>query len=548
MIEEIKKGVPEEIKKLTEGLINNVFDYLDELYPDAFLSEDNGQEDEVYKKFLNASDESKKILAVTLLQQNPYVIEYYEQILLAYPNEKTYRSLIEIGDDLGVENLSDILRQLAVREYKIYKEHTDINAIEFMHTWFEIMHMGIVTDKGTNEVFRYELAGQLENFTGNDLEEFVSNLLEYQKKTSDKELLVICNNRVSGIVSQNKKKCAKIEASNVNEIEELVDNLIALKPVAKEEEKEVINNITKRLVEFKKKSIESKIDITNIDDICRRKYDIKVLHDKYGYSEWEEFVAVLHGVIDKNISNCSTQKSLKELQNQVLQLKKKTSIDLSKAEKKIEDLIKKKDVEERTVLGIVYDTVEEANEERKKVVGNKKFESIEEANRERYRLQCEKELENQEMDIIKDLESKGLSDIDILKEILARNFKSEQAMNKRREYNDKVLRMHISLEAKKNSGESAKLYFKRFILTIVGIIAIVVAIRPFLGFGWIGKIIIFCLVCLPWGWRMDITEKIKSLKTDMDTLKYVESLFTIKDGLVYLKNIPNSVEEERKMC
>lgn len=534
LIEEVKKGVPEEIQNLTEDLINNVFSYLDELYPEAFLSEDNGQEGEVYNSFLNASGDSKRALAATLLQQNPYKIKYYEEILLAYPNIKTYKSLMKIGETLGVENLSDTLHDLAVREYEIYQQHTDVNAIKSMHNWLDIRYSDMLTDKGKNDIFRDELVNQLERFTGNDLKKFINSLLEYQKVTADNKLTAVYRNRIRKIVDKNKNICAKIDTSNITEIEEKVDNLIVLKTIASEEDQKVINNLTEQFVQFKTVSIESGIDIENIDDICRRKEDIKKLLEKYGYSDGESFVTVLRKKVDTNISNGSTKESLNELKRYIIQLEKKTGIDFKSSQEKIDKLIIKKELEERTVLGVVYNTVEEANEERKKVVGSKKFESIEEAARERDRLQREKELENQEMDVIHNLESQELSEIDILKEILARNFKSKQAMDKRREYNDKILKSYISLKDK--SGELGQLNFKRIIFTIIGIVAIIVAIRPFFALGWIGKIIIFLIVCLPWGWRMQVTEEIESFKKNSDILQYIESVFFIKDGIVYLKN------------
>ena len=105
------------------------------------------------------------------------------------------------------------------------------------------------------------------------------------------------------------------------------------------------------------------------------------------------------------------------------------------------ELLHSLDVQRRTVLGILYETVEEADAEREKVVGNKKYESKEEADRIRERLRHEQEVENQERDMIQHLESKNLSPIVILKELLSNNLKSQFAIHKISDYNNQVLNL-----------------------------------------------------------------------------------------------------------
>ena len=52
-----------------------------------------------------------------------------------------------------------------------------------------------------------------------------------------------------------------------------------------------------------------------------------------------------------------------------------------------------------------------------------------------------------------------------------------------------------------------------------GIIAILIGIGPFFALGWIGKIIIFCIVAFPWGLMMQAREDAESYKKEEKILK-----------------------------
>ncbi len=198
--------------------------------------------------------------------------------------------------------------------------------------------------------------------------------------------------------------------------------------------------------------------------------------------------------------------------------------------------LKKLDIERRTVLGITYDTFEEAENERKKVVGNKKFDSEEAANAERIRLQKEREISEKEGNLIKQWENQYSSPIDILKNILEKNFISIVAKNKEKEYSEKVLKIYSSLKDKNISIELARLRTKQLLCIVFGVIAILIGIGPFLSGGWIAKIVIFIVVAIPWGIMAETKESIESYSEDKKLLKYLEDAFIIQGQLIKLRN------------
>jgi len=631
LINEIKKGVPEEIINLTKELGNSIILYIDEVYPNFSLAKNSGKYQEIYTKFLNASGKEKEVLAVSLLEQNPCNEKCYEEILVAFPNVKTRKALLEIGKSLGVENLSDLLNDLAGREYEKYKQRTDVNAIESMYNWFNIMFDDALTAEGRRDTFKFELGNQIKKFTGNDLKNFVDSLLEYNGEIPNQELKEEYNKRVNEIIVQNKKICDNINELDMSKVEKTIDDLIILKRIATSQDQDIVNSMTKQFAQFKIKSLEAKMNVRNVEDVCKTQADIKAIQEKYGYLEPGFFEKILYYDIDAEISKSSTKEELTELKKIILEIEEAAHIDLKMAGEKVEQLIEEKirqektvydyyfdegeliqkrkpeilqqnegvlyntaqeaetirkkvdkiksiyedcavfsydsvnqaitsirlinketgfgdsilnllnrqlqrlDVERRTVLGTLYETLEEAEAEREKVVGDKKFNSKEEADKERERLRIEKEIEEQEMNIIWNWEAQKFSPIDILANLLSGRFTSKRAQNKIREYNNKVFNIYSSLKSKNVSLELAKLRTKQGVCMLGGIIAILIGIGPFFALGWIGKIIIFCIVAFPWGLMMQAREDAESYKKEEKILKYIERIFYINAGKLYLK-------------
>ena len=274
------------------------------------LAKNSGKYQEIYTKFLNASGKEKEVLAVSLLEQNPCNEKCYEEILVAFPNVKTRKALLEIGKSLGVENLSDLLNDLAGREYEKYKQRTDVNAIESMYNWFNIMFDDALTAEGRRDTFKFELGNQIKKFTGNDLKNFVDSLLEYNGEIPNQELKEEYNKRVNEIIVQNKKICDNINELDMSKVEKTIDDLIILKRIATSQDQDIVNSMTKQFAQFKIKSLEAKMNVRNVEDVCKTQADIKAIQEKYGYLEPGFFEKILYYDIDAEISKSSTKEEL----------------------------------------------------------------------------------------------------------------------------------------------------------------------------------------------------------------------------------------------
>lgn len=203
----------------------------------------------------------------------------------------------------------------------------------------------------------------------------------------------------------------------------------------------------------------------------------------------------------------------------------------------LEDLkkqLEKLDIERRTVLGITYNTFEEAESERKKVVGDKKFESEEAAKQEIERQRKEKEMEEYEQQQIDSLEAQKYSNARLLFEIKSQNFITKSSKEKEQYYEKEVLQEYSTLRNVPAKIRTQQL--KKLICTVIGVLAIIIAIRPFLIVGWIPKIIIVIIVGIPWAIRNDAKEEIEFQKEQNKRLKEIKNFFSIDGQKVSLKD------------
>ena len=196
--------------------------------------------------------------------------------------------------------------------------------------------------------------------------------------------------------------------------------------------------------------------------------------------------------------------------------------------------LEKLDIERRTVLGITYNTFEEAESERKKVVGDKKFESEEAAKQEIERQRKEKEMEEYEQQQIDSLEAQKYSNARLLFEIKSQNFITKSSKEKEQYYEKEVLQEYSTLRNVPAKIRTQQL--KKLICTVIGVLAIIIAIRPFLIVGWIPKIIIVIIVGIPWAIRNDAKEEIEFQKEQNKRLKEIKNFFSIDGQKVSLKD------------
>ena len=185
------------------------------------------------------------------------------------------------------------------------------------------------------------------------------------------------------------------------------------------------------------------------------------------------------------------------------------------------------DLQRRTVLGKIYDTVEEADQERKMVVNGNRYDTVEEANREREKIA-------DELSRIAGIECASKLNAERLWAIKKANFVSEQAKEKEKYYEKLIMQEYAGAPVKKERFESAQ--NGKVIFGLLGVVSVVVGIIPFFAGGWIAKIIIGIIVCYLWGTYSEDKKIIKEMDEEMIELKRIEKRFIVFDGEVILKD------------
>lgn len=203
--------------------------------------------------------------------------------------------------------------------------------------------------------------------------------------------------------------------------------------------------------------------------------------------------------------------------------------------RELESRLKFIDLKERTVLGKEYSTREEAAAERRKVVGNKKYATEAEAENAKEQLRKEQELSESERRELVQIESRESSIIEILRKIKLKNFKSNNAKQREKYYENLILRNYNELKSRNVESRYVAAKVRGTIALIIGIFLTVVGIAPFFSMGWIAKIIIVCIVCYPYGIFVDNRDSWRGLKKDIETKRAIEAVFNIKDGKIYVK-------------
>lgn len=176
------------------------------------------------------------------------------------------------------------------------------------------------------------------------------------------------------------------------------------------------------------------------------------------------------------------------------------------------------DVEQRTVFGKTYSTIEDAEQERKMVVDGKRYSTVEEANRERQKF-------TNECRQLAAIEKANGSNAEKLLAIRKENFVSNYAKTKEKFYESLVVQEYYKALKQKPEVESARK--KMGICIVLGFFAVILGINPFLTGGWGVKAIIGVIVLTIWGNYDEGKKVVKELKNDMEELKKIEKRFII---------------------
>lgn len=197
----------------------------------------------------------------------------------------------------------------------------------------------------------------------------------------------------------------------------------------------------------------------------------------------------------------------------------------------------------RTVLGTEYATRKEADEERKKVVDDYKYETVEEADTAKKELKYIYEI------IGKDLNSADLDNCFAnFQNLKNYNFCTPNGR-------DKIAKVEkILIERYKRLCEDISSYEKNKtslpLWKTISIIGTLIAIPAFFGLGIIGKIICVCIVCALWQNVLDKSEKIKKFNLDNYRIKgSIDNLVFIQNNTIKTKtDFENGEEKNIRFC
>lgn len=197
---------------------------------------------------------------------------------------------------------------------------------------------------------------------------------------------------------------------------------------------------------------------------------------------------------------------------------------------------------ERTVLGVLYDTKEEADQERKKVAGNEKYETEEEA-----------QVAQAELDLIDSKIAGTYTALNLdtcVKSVvwlLQTEFKTLSGSRKKEEIKENVTEQYTELcriieEHKKNESQTK---------TWVGasIIATIVVIYLFFRATFLGKIGLIIIDAFLWGKVIELKESKQNYDIDLEKVKEkVDEQLLIDGASVCLKMDNRSTNEDGIRC
>lgn len=176
----------------------------------------------------------------------------------------------------------------------------------------------------------------------------------------------------------------------------------------------------------------------------------------------------------------------------------------------------------RTVLGVEYETREEADEERKKIAGNKKYDSAEEAEIAKQEIAV---IENE----IKKASVKGnMALIQSYKNLSQLNLNTPSAQERLKELENDIVSKYEKVCKNIEEYKAAK---KGIVLWgTISAVSTLILIALFMVASTIGKIILFCIFCILWN-------KVYELKCDIS--EFEKENFREKESIESVVHIKN---------
>lgn len=256
------------------------------------------------------------------------------------------------------------------------------------------------------------------------------------------------------------------------------------------------------------------------------------LNSVYYVEDYDERCAILNEI--KNIGelyekmNFHDENQLNDLKGRIVNIFDKTQLGGSIIQE-INKRLNYVDLYERTVLGVVYDTREEAQNERKKVSGKRKYDTEEQASF------AQKELDFIEGFVIGEGgQLKLYSYIEKFLELKNRTFSTQTAIDKLNEIEEDIIQKYSEISNDVQAFKKKKSSIRRWL--IFAIVGTIVGISYWGDINLVGKIIAVVIVLAIWGNFIESYEQLKSFdKNVLSEKDSIDNIIFIQNGKIYPK-------------
>ena len=496
-------------------------------YPDIFFAVDEEKENRIKVELARGFNEKSIELARELILSNPYKLENYQAIYNVAAHDKLFDSF--------ENNIRDIIKVA-----QLFK----INFAQWLN---ELMQTRLKEILWTETAFRQEIIIEKIIFnTEKMVQDYDSRWLSACQKEIREGALQDITVKVN-LIKMIFKECPEKnwekkyqdflsydlrQAENCTQSEYTEDNNNSMKRIYAQKELASGKNADKfkmiipaYVLNVSKRWIDA-IDLSKSHEVIEIANKVRNLDQTYectiGQGELNKSILQY---ISKSVETAEYKSQIDELQRYMYEVSQNAGLTNLNIENWVEAGYKNV----RTVLGKEYTTFEEAEKERRRTVGNKRFASEADADRER-------ELIRQEMGRINGLEKEGLSFIEILSAIKQAHFRSEPAKEKEYVYDRKVIETYTNLKQEGISSQINKKKLQRIIYVPIGIVAVVLGINPLLTMGWLVKIIAIIIMFAPWGLFISTGDELKELYDKRAIIQRIEELFVISNNQIFLRN------------
>lgn len=474
------------------------------------------------KEMLNIDESIKDDFARKILIRAPYSPSTYLLVMKLYGDELEKEELQQFANEFHIDIDVDCLQYLEKKIQTTDFSETDaVGLSEILKILF----------KDTSESAPYELLlyvnvvnGIISRIEDEELlMDFCENVRKFDAAIPECGLLErYYNEALLPIIAQTQEML-----DNEEDIKNVKFSLEFLRIIEMHMLPKITETVEKLWNVYAKKYVRKNISInkiTEIEYLKKAQEEIRQLDVQFKTTGAEfEFFEIISGMLLEEVNVRATDGVL-ELQEYVEILAKQLRYDFSEVKTCLRDKIKKLDVESRTVCGILYESKEDADKERLKVVDGVKYDTLEMAEIKRGQFIEEKQKEKAELDYISMVETKYVSVAKKMNELYKREYVSEAAKLKISQHEANAREKYEELSAMRLRGRIVGERIKGIVWLTFAVIACVVGVKLWRIVPVIGKVIIVCVSLYMFGVMFEHMEAANDFKENLQLLVELERI------------------------